>query len=308
MKANNTIERTEEIRQQLEDLVSGFKSHLHENDLRSKVLALIPVFRSLRTLGKSLIPKNLAAAAIERILYYFRKYPNVVINGDELLVVSGIQEYARRLRQLRVEQGWPIASGKTIQNMREDDPDEVPDHLKAMKPSDYVLLRNAQDRDAAHRWHLANAIRKEKISVRDKILKFMRGNVGKAVTNEELRYVAKDRTEWARRTRELRTEFGWPIGTKSTGLPNLGVGIYVLQADRQSPVHDRKIKDAIRKEVLRRDKYKCNKCAWSHADWNPSDPRHLEIHHVKHHAQGGDNTESNLVTLCTVCHDAIHAK
>ena len=130
--------------------------------------------------------------------------------------------------------------------------------------------------------------------------------MGLGVTNEELRYVAGDKTEWARRVRELRTEQGWPIATKTTGRPDLGVGVYVLQADRQSPEHDRSIPDDVRREVLRRDGYKCKKCGWSHDEWNPSDPRHLELHHIKHHVKGGENVEGNLQTLCTVCHDKVH--
>ena len=153
--------------------------------------------------------------------------------------------------------GWAIVSGVTIKEMREEEAEEVPDELKAMRPNEYVLLSAEEDRDAAHRWHVANTIRKQRGSVRDKILKFLKANVGRGVTNEELRYVAGDKTEWARRVRELRTEFGWPIATKTTGRPDLGVGVYVLQADRQSPEHDRSIPDDVRREVLRRDGYKC---------------------------------------------------
>jgi hypothetical protein len=155
-----------------------------------------------------LISAECASAARDRILYYFRKYPGTTINGGELLVVSGIQEYARRLRELRVQFGWTIVSGVTIKEMREDEHQEVPDELKSMKASEYVLLHAEQDRDAAHRWNVANTIRKQRGSVRDKILAFLRANVGQGVTNEELRYVAGDKTEWARRVRELRTEFG----------------------------------------------------------------------------------------------------
>lgn len=70
----------------------------------------------------------------------------------------------------------------------------------------------------------------------------------------------------------------------------------------------RHIPDPIRGAVLKRDKYRCNQCGWSHNDWNRSDPRHLELHHKKEHAQGGENTEENLITVCTVCHDDIHRK
>ena len=294
------------FRRRVEELIRNFESELQTEKLRPKVLALVPIFHSLRDLGKALIPSEYASAARDRILYYFRKYPGIVIAGDELLVVSGIQEYARRVRELRVQFGWAVASGVTIKEMGEDQEADIPNELMAMKPSDYVLLNKLQDRDAAHRWNVANTIRKERGSVRDKILKYMRANIGKGITNEELRYVAGDKTEWARRVRELRTEFGWPVATRSTGRPDLSVGVYVLQADRQSPEHDRYIADDIRREVLRRDGYKCQECNWSHEEWNPSDPRHLEIHHIKHHAKGGANVKENLKTLCTVCHDKIH--
>jgi len=294
------------IRQKVEELIRNFETELQTGELRPKVLALIPIFHNLRLLGKALIPSEYASAARDRILYYFQKYPRIIINGDELLVVSGIQEYARRLRELRVQSGWSIASGVTIKEMLVDEEEEVPGEYMGMKPSDYVLLSETQDRGAAHRWHVANAIRKEKGSVRKKILKFLRANVGIGVTNEELRYVAGNKTEWARRVRELRTESGWPIATKSTGRPDLGIGVYVLQADRQSPEHDRHIEDEVRRKVLRRDGYRCTECHWSHEEWNPSDPRHLELHHIIHHANGGANVEENLLSLCTICHDRLH--
>jgi len=296
----------EALRQKVASLIKNFEAELRSGTLRPKVLALVPIFHGLRDLGKALIPAQYASAARDRILYYFRQYQGTIINGDELHVVSGIQEYARRVRELRVQFGWAIISGVTINEMREEETEEVPVALNAMRPNEYVLLSAKEDRDAAHRWHVANTIRKQGVSVRDKILKFLQANVGRGVTNEELRYVAGDKTEWARRVRELRTEQGWPIVTKTTGRPDLGVGVYVLQADRQSPEHDRSIPDDVRREVLRRDGYKCKKCGWSHDEWNPSDPRHLELHHIKHHVKGGENAEANLKTLCTVCHDKVH--
>ena len=298
----------EAVRQRVAKLIENFEAELRSGELRTKVLALVPIFHELRDLGKALIPAEHASAARDRILYYLRHYPGIIINGDELLVVSGIQEYARRLRELRVQFGWAIVSGITSKEMGEDELEEVPDELKAMRPNEYVLLSAEEDRDAAHRWHVANAIRKERGSVRDKILKFLRSNVGRGVTNEELRYVAGDKTEWARRVRELRTEHGWPIATKTTGRPDLGVGAYVLQADRQSPEHDRSIPDDVRREVLRRDGYRCRSCSWSNDEWNPSDARHLELHHIQHHVKGGANVKENLKTLCTVCHDKVHRK
>jgi hypothetical protein len=296
----------ESIRKSIEQLIKNFESQLATHDLREKVLALIPLFYELRDLGQSFIPKAYAKGARKRILYYFQKYQGYIINGDELLVISGIQEYARRIRELRVQFGWSITSGNTIREMENDE--NLPDYYKSMKPDDYVLLSKDQDLEAAYRWNIANQIRKETGAVKEKLLKFLRANVGKMITNEELRYVAGGKTEWARRTRELRTEHGWPISTKMTGRPDLEIGIYILEADRQAPEHDRKIPDPIRGEVLRRDQYKCTNCQWSYELWNPSDPRHLELHHLNHHAKGGKNDKENLVTLCNTCHDKAHHK
>ena len=298
----------ETLRRELARLVENFEAELRSGELRTKVLALIPIFHGLRGLGKALLPAKCASAARDRILFYLGNYPRTVISGDELLVVSGIQEYARRVRELRVQLGWAIASGVSIKDMVEAGAEEVPDEMKGMKTSDYVLLDTEQDREAAHRWNVANTIRKQPGSVRDKILEFLRANVGRSVTGEELRYVANDKTEWARRVRELRTEVGWPVATKSTGRPDLPVGAYVLQGDRQSPEHDRLIPDDVRGEVLRRDGYECKRCSWSHKEWNPSNPRHLELHHIEHHAKGGRNIKENLKTLCNVCHDKVHAR
>ena len=235
---------SEDIRKQLVKLLTDFEQELKSDHLRDKVLALVPCFNQLRDLGKSLIPPSTARSARDRILHYFRKYPTVIIGGDELLVVSGIQEYARRVRELKVQFGWSIVSGVTAKQMAEEDefPLSVID-VNVMGPSDYILLSAEQDRDAAHRWHSANEIRRETISVRDKILKYFRHNVGQKITGEELKYLAKDRSEWARRVRELRTEYGWPIVTRNTGRPDLEVGVYLLEADRQSPEHDRRIPD-----------------------------------------------------------------
>jgi len=308
LKPKKSESKSEHIRLKLKGLIDNYGTLLEKDDLRNKVIGLIPAFKQLRGLGKSIIQQVDTASARDRILFYMQKYPLVPISGDEFLVISGIQEYARRIRELRVQFGWKIISGYTAREMAEameaDDSDKQT--LLLMKPSDYMLVSKACDRELAHRWNMANTIRNKPISIRDKIIEFLKLNVGRPVTGEELRYLAKNRLEWPRRVRELRTEFGWPIVTKNTGREDLDVGSYVLEADRQSPVHDRKIPDPVRYAILERDKYKCVKCGWSHKKYNRSNPRHLELHHVKHHSRGGENTKENLISVCTSCHDEIH--
>ena len=294
------------ILRELRSTLHKFEEIELDDDIRAKVMSLVPAVDALRKLGKNLIPDGLKLSARDRLLAYFTMYPLTVLNEKELAVVAGISEWARRVRELRVQFGWKIISGIAAKEMLSENEIESSDiNLGSMGPNDYALLTTEQDREAAHRWHLANRIRKQQIAMKDRILEYFRGNVGKEVTGEELRYVAKG-SEWARRVRELRTEDGFPISTKMSGNPNLGVGEYVLEQDRQTPKHDRSISEPVRREVMRRDRYVCTRCRWTHFDWNRSDPRVFEIHHVKHHAQGGKSEPQNLITLCNVCHDEVH--
>ena len=156
----------EKIRSDLEKLICKFEDELKSDDLRHKVIALIPCFQHLRNLGKALIPTS-ARSARDRILHYFKKYPQIIISGDELLVVSGIQEYARRVRELKVQFGWSIVSGTTAKQMALENEFPLVDiDITKMRPSDYILTSVEQDRDASYRWNMANEIRREKISVR----------------------------------------------------------------------------------------------------------------------------------------------
>jgi len=303
----------EEIREKLVTLLADFKKKLSEGDLRKQVLELVPVNHLLRDLGSSLIVGEDTNSARNRILAYLQKYSGELVHGDELMVVAGISEYARRVRELRVQMGWPVLSGATLKTMSADDPSLLSSigvtKASELKPDHYMLIKNEQDKEAAWRWNLANSIRKSNLSVRDKLLKFFRENVGNPVTGEELQYLAKNNKEWARRVRELRTEEGRPIVTRNTGNLELPVGVYMLEEDRQAPEHDRKIPDPTRAEVLERDKHTCQLCGWTHEQRNPSNPKaFLELHHIEHHAKGGKNSVENLITLCNVCHDQVHRK
>lgn len=319
MRRSQPENEPEALRHTLVELLTNFAEELRKFDLRAKVIALIPAFHKLRDLGSSLISKDEAASARDRVIAYFRRYPRTVINGDELMVVSGIAEWARRLRELRVQFGWSIFSGVTFRQIADEandaqDPQEAVGieaalgiHPSRIKPDQYVLMREEQDRRAAHRWNVLNEVRRKKASVSDKVIEYFRRNVGEEITGEELRYLAKDRNEWARRVRELRTEQGWPIVTKNSGRTDLAIGVYVLEEDRQAYAHDRVIPDTVRVEVLERDGHQCVRCGWSRAMLSRDDPRRmLELHHVRHHIDKGENIAENLITLCNVHHDEEH--
>ncbi len=60
---------------------------------------------------------------------------------------------------------------------------------------------------------------------------------------------------------------------------------------------DSELYDQLRNEVLRRDGWRCQYCGAM---------SNLEVHHKELRSQSGDDSEENLVTLCTACHATVH--
>ena len=280
----------------LHDLLEVFPAGLPRapEELRAEVRRLAAILDTFRELAKGrLSALTEAAAARDRILAYFSLFPTETIEGRELQVVGGIQEFARRIRELRVEFGYNIATGYSR-----------PD----LKPDQYVLESSDADAEAAQKWQAANKIRREGGSARDRILHLLQEFVRKPVTGEQIAYVAKVRED-GRRVRELRREFGMRVVTRHTGRPDLPAGVYLLESLDQLPTHDRRIPDAIYDSVLERDHHRCRYCGWSLEYRSPPGRRQfLEVHHVEHHQHGGQNNPENLVTLCNVHHDEVHKK
>jgi len=55
--------------------------------------------------------------------------------------------------------------------------------------------------------------------------------------------------------------------------------------------------EALRQQILRRDGWRCQSCGTM---------SNLEVHHNQFRSQSGDDSEKNLTTLCTACHDETH--
>ena len=53
----------------------------------------------------------------------------------------------------------------------------------------------------------------------------------------------------------------------------------------------------LRQKVLRRDGWRCQSCGTM---------SNLEVHHKEFRSQSGDDSEENLITLCTACHHETH--
>ena len=55
--------------------------------------------------------------------------------------------------------------------------------------------------------------------------------------------------------------------------------------------------DTLRNQVLRRDGWRCQSCGTM---------SNLEVHHKEFRSQAGDDSEQNLITLCSACHASVH--
>jgi len=55
--------------------------------------------------------------------------------------------------------------------------------------------------------------------------------------------------------------------------------------------------DSLRHQVLRRDGWRCQSCGTMSS---------LEVHHKEFRSQSGDDSERNLITLCSSCHATAH--
>jgi hypothetical protein len=73
------------------------------------------------------------------------------------------------------------------------------------------------------------------------------------------------------------------------------------QDDVFQPAVGRDNSDIDRQKVLDRDRNRCRNCGRG-----PEKDVELEIHHIVPLDAGGRDTLSNLVTVCTECHRAIH--
>jgi 5-methylcytosine-specific restriction endonuclease McrA len=55
--------------------------------------------------------------------------------------------------------------------------------------------------------------------------------------------------------------------------------------------------EILQQQILRRDSWRCQFCGTM---------SNLEVHHKQFRSHSGEDSEENLITLCSNCHAAIH--
>ncbi len=226
-----------------------------------------------------------------KILAYLGRHVGQPVHGEELAAVSGIHEWARRVRELRVEDGYEIAE---------------------LGASTYRLESMVPDAERAQQWQSANEIRNRPGSARSRIEAFLEANVRRVVTREQIDYVSGI-AEGSRRVRELRDEVGWPINSHIDE-PDLSPSEYRLMStapeDRRE-ASQRLYPEDLRAQVFERDNYTCQACGRNREKaLAAGDARfYLEVHHrvaMADELEAMPLTDrhdiSNLVTLCHADH------
>jgi len=145
----------------------------------------------------------------------------------------------------------------------------------------------------------------KKIGARTKLREHFLSNIGRVMNSDELRKVAGDITEWARRVRELRTEEGYEIQTHNDR-SDLIPGQYLLENPKPHPAFERAISKETRAFVLDRNGFTCQMCgavAGEPHPYNLSRKTRLHIGHIIDKSQGGSDDAQNLRALCSVCNE-----
>lgn len=222
------------------------------------------------------------------ILAYLLARVGQNVAGEELAEVSGIQEWARRVRELRVQDGYEITE---------------------LGSSTYRLEAAEPDAERAAVWKRADVIRRQPGSGLERIAALLDASVGEVVTREAIDNVGKIR-EASRRVRELRDEHGWPIASHWDD-PTLGPGEYRLlsndPADRRDPLQ-RLYPEDLRQKVFERDSYTCQVCGKdrSKAEAAGDSRFYLEVHHkvaiADDLAELPSAERNNIENLITLCH------
>jgi hypothetical protein len=143
------------------------------------------------------------------------------------------------------------------------------------------------------------------MGARDNLRAHFLRNIGRVMSSDELRPIAGNITEWARRVRELRTEEGYQILTHNDR-DDLKPGQYLLLDPAPKPAFNRAISKETRALVLDRNGFTCQMCGAVAGEPHPYDEtRRTRLHlgHVIDKSLGGTDDASNLRAVCSVCNE-----
>jgi hypothetical protein len=149
--------------------------------------------------------------------------------------------------------------------------------------------------------------RRQGISAREAIRRYLLSNVGRVIEGSELRRASGGISEWARRVRELRDEEGYEILTHKDRR-ELKPGQYMLITSKPRPNLPRSISKELRARVLERNGFTCQSCGAAAGDPDPFHPGRtirLTLGHIIALSKGGKSEIGNLRAECTNCNEGL---
>ncbi len=218
-----------------------------------------------------------------------QEHVNEWVYGDELAAVSGIGEWARRVRELRVEDGYDIDEDSGKYRLRGADPDE-------------------QRRE---RWRVVGDVQEMDLPPQSRVEELLRRVVGTTVKVDELDRVAGSPTG-SRLARNLRDEDGLPIETEADAA-DLNAGEYRLASHRdwaRLEPSQALFSEELRRRLFIRDRHRCSSCGQTRESTTSTelDPFYLVVRHLDASGDGlfGLSAErindlSKLITSCNRC-------
>lgn len=141
---------------------------------------------------------------------------------------------------------------------------------------------------------------------RARVLRYLLAHLGEVVESRSIQKAA-DSSEWARRLRELRDEFGYKI-LSHRDRRDLKPGQYLLETEVRNPRLPRAISKETRAFVLERNGYTCQMCGAAAGDPDPfhhGQKLRLTLGHIIDKSKGGSDGPGNLRATCTNCNEGL---
>lgn len=140
------------------------------------------------------------AGAQSRILRYLRLRVGEKVTKEELSGVAGIHEWARRVRELREDYGWPIHTSVTRPGMR---------------IGEYLLVADHPDKELARSWNLAKQMKNLRTAggtppPKTRLLEYLKALYPRAAEPDQVAHVAGTSAVARRALADLASD-GWRI-------------------------------------------------------------------------------------------------
>jgi hypothetical protein len=221
------------LRKRLIQLLHDLPERLAHGTVGEQVGELVQVHHHLRDLGASIgatLAPDDSDSGRARIIAYLRAQIGRIVHTDELMIVAGIGDYPRRVRELRTLHGWPIISGLAVRDLR-----ALPASKEALRavpagiaPDEYLLLEDHQDLEAITRWTACGTMRNLGAAPRSLVREYFERFPDQRITAEELRYLVGNKTDWVSGIADLLAS-GRTIEGADLAASSSPAGIFILR-------------------------------------------------------------------------------